>query len=96
LYLLANSRQVGSAATDAELKKLKKYQDISAGVDFIPVAIESSGVSVPWNWSRRLDAGFQKSATSHGQLRSYVSGLLWLFNAAMPSALLGHCRSTVQ
>jgi len=36
--------KAGSAATEAELKKLHTYQDISAGVDFIPVAIESSGV----------------------------------------------------
>jgi len=43
-YVQANSRKAGSAATGAELKKLKKYQDISAGVDFIPVAIDSSGV----------------------------------------------------
>jgi len=43
-YVLANSRKVDSAATEAELKKLQKYQEISAGVGFIPVAIESSGV----------------------------------------------------
>jgi len=43
-YVLANSRKAGSAATEAELKKLHKCQDISTSVDFIPVAIESSGV----------------------------------------------------
>jgi len=92
-YVQANSRKAGSAATGAELKKLQKYQDISAGVDFIPVAMGSSGV---WGQhatelaSRRLDECFQKSATNHGQHRSCVSGLLWLFNAAVPPALLGH------
>jgi len=97
-YVQANSRKVGSAATGAELKKLQKYQDICAGVDFIPVAIRhlAFGVSMSWNLSRRLDAGFQQSATNHGQHHSGVSGLQWLFNAAMPPALLGHCRSTVQ
>jgi len=40
----ANSTNAGSAATGAELKKFQNYQDISAGVDFISVAIESSGV----------------------------------------------------
>jgi len=43
-YVQANSRKAGSAATAAELKKLQKYQDIFASVDFIPVVIESSGV----------------------------------------------------
>jgi len=44
MYVQANSRKAGSAVTGAELKKLQKYQDICAGVDFIPVAIKSSGV----------------------------------------------------
>jgi len=43
-YVLANSGKAGLAATEAELKKLQKYQYISAGLDFIPVAIESAGV----------------------------------------------------
>jgi len=98
---MGENANFGSAATGAELKKRQKYQDICAGIDFIPGAIESSGiwdsaVSMLWNWSRRLDAGFQKSATNHGEHRSFVSSLLWLFNAAMPPALLGRCRSTVQ
>ena len=40
----ASSTQAGSAAAAAELKKLQKYADIIAGVDFVPVAIETSGV----------------------------------------------------
>jgi len=44
--VVANSRKAGSAATGAELKNLQKYQDISTGVDFIPVAIETSSVWV--------------------------------------------------
>jgi len=42
--VLTNSRKAFSAGTEAELKKLHKYQDISTSVDFIPVTIESSGV----------------------------------------------------
>jgi len=41
---IANSRKAGSAATEAELNKLQKFRDISTDVDFIPIAIESSGV----------------------------------------------------
>jgi len=44
ITVIANSRKASSAATEAELNKLLKYQDISAGVDFIPVAVESFGV----------------------------------------------------
>lgn len=43
-YVHASSRQAGSAATEAELKKQQKYQDLCAGIDFMPVAIETSGV----------------------------------------------------
>jgi hypothetical protein len=47
-YVQATSRQAGSAATEAELKKIQKYQDLCAGIDFVPVAIETSGV-----WGQR-------------------------------------------
>jgi len=62
----------------------------------LPSSHPAFGVSMPRNLSRRLDANFQKSATNHGQHRSCVSCLLWLYNVAMPPALLEHCRSTVQ
>jgi len=39
-----SSVQAGSAALKAELNKSRKYADIIAGVDFIPFAIETSGV----------------------------------------------------
>ena len=44
VYVQATSRQAGSAAAGAELKKQQKYQDLSVGVDFVPVAIETFGV----------------------------------------------------
>jgi len=39
-----SSVQAGSAAVKAELNKSRMYADIIAGVDFIPFAIEPSGV----------------------------------------------------
>jgi hypothetical protein len=43
-YVQATSRQAGSAAAGAEQKKYLKYGDMSSAVDFVPVAIETSGV----------------------------------------------------
>jgi len=39
-----SSVQAGSAALKVELNKSRNYADIIAGVDFIPFAIETSGV----------------------------------------------------
>jgi len=39
----ACSDEAGSAAANAEIRKCHKYQDIICGVDFVPVAIETSG-----------------------------------------------------
>jgi len=39
-----SSVQAGSAALKAEVNKSRKYVGIMAGVDFIPFAIETSGV----------------------------------------------------
>ena len=38
------SRIAGSAAAGAELKKQQKYSDLNVGIDFVPFAIETSGV----------------------------------------------------
>ena len=43
-HLRANSVQAGSAAAAAESWKVAKYADIISGVDFVSVAIETSGV----------------------------------------------------
>ena len=43
-YVQATSLQAGSAAAGAEQEKLLKYSDMSSVVDFVPVAIETSGV----------------------------------------------------
>ena len=43
-HVSPGSNEAGSAAASAELKKCQKYSDIISGVDFVPVAIETSGV----------------------------------------------------
>ena len=47
-HLVASSNEAGSAAATAEVNKTLKYNDIITGVDFVPVAIETSGV-----WGRQ-------------------------------------------
>ena len=43
-HLRANSVQAGSAAAAAESRKVTKYADIISSINFVPVAIETSGV----------------------------------------------------
>lgn len=43
-HVAAGSNEAGCAAATAERKKCQKYSDIISGVDFVPVAIETSGV----------------------------------------------------
>jgi len=43
-YVQTTSRTAGSAAAGAELKKQQKYNDLNVGIDFVPFAIETSGV----------------------------------------------------
>ena len=43
-HVTAGSNEAGSAAATAERLKCQKYSDIISGVDFVPVAIETSGV----------------------------------------------------
>jgi hypothetical protein len=47
-HVVASSNEAGSAAAVAEVNKTLKYNDIISGVDFVPVAIETSGV-----WGRQ-------------------------------------------
>lgn len=42
-HVTACSDDAGSAAANAEIRKCHKYEDIISGVDFVPVAIETSG-----------------------------------------------------
>ena len=42
-HVTACSDDAGSAAANAEIRKCQKYHDIISGVDFVPVAIETSG-----------------------------------------------------
>jgi hypothetical protein len=43
-HVHSSSTQAGSAAATAERKKQQKYADVITGIDFVPVAIETSGV----------------------------------------------------
>jgi hypothetical protein len=40
----ASSIEAGCVAATSEARKTQNYQDIISGVDFVPVAIETSGV----------------------------------------------------
>ena len=42
-HVQASSTRAGSAAAAAEVQKCQKYADITTGVDFVPVAIVTSG-----------------------------------------------------
>ena len=42
-HIQASSISAGSAAKIAEEKKIAKYSDLPAGIDFVPIAIETSG-----------------------------------------------------
>jgi len=54
--------EAGSAAANAEIRKCHKYQDIICGVDFVPVAIETSGA---WGTSHWSDQGDRSSNRRH-------------------------------
>jgi hypothetical protein len=64
-HVQASSCQAGSAAPAAELLKSQKYADIIAGVDFVPVAIETSGVWGEQAVSLLKEVGRRICAVSH-------------------------------
>jgi len=84
---LTSCRKADSAAKGAELKKLQKNQDISAGVDFIPVAIESSGV-----WDQHA----MELVSEMGRRLSEISHEPWSTLFLRQRLAVGNCRSTVQ
>jgi hypothetical protein len=43
-HIHSSSMQAGSAAATEESKNSKKYADVTAGIDFVPVVIETSGI----------------------------------------------------
>ena len=64
-HVQSGSTHAGSAAAAAEYKKSQKYADIINGVDFVPVAIETSGV-----WGQQAlhlvsDIGRRIAAVTH-------------------------------
>jgi len=64
-HLRANSVQAGSAAAVAESQKVAKYDDIISGVDFVPVAIETSGVWGEQTLGFIRDLGRRIAAVTH-------------------------------
>ena len=64
-YVQATSRQAGSAAAGAEVKKQQKYEDLNAGVDFVPFAIETSGVWGEQAMERVLEIGRRIAEVNH-------------------------------
>lgn len=64
-HVSASSTGAGSAAASAESAKLQKYTDIISGVDFVPFAIETSGVWGEEASSLVNDIGRRISAVTH-------------------------------
>jgi len=92
-YAQANSRKAGSAATEAELKKPQKFQDISNLVRALtsfqsPSSHPEFGSACHGTGLGDWTPAFRSQPRTTVNI---VSGLLWLFNAAMPPVLLGHC-----
>jgi len=64
-HVTACSDGAGSAAANGEIRKCHEYQDIICGVDFVPVAIETSGA-----WGKRAiglikEIGCRKAAITY-------------------------------
>ena len=86
-HIQASSTQAGSAAATAEAKKKTKYSSIIGGVDFVPVAIETSGVwgedarMLVTDLGRRLTA-INKDNRSTSFLRQRISVAIQRGNSA--------------
>jgi len=77
-HVQASSVAPGSAAQDAETRKTTKYADICRGIDFVPVAIETSGVWGKEGWALVKELGrrisvVKKEARSTVWLRQRIS-----------------------
>ena len=81
------------------MKKQQKYQDLNAGVDSVPFAIETSGVwgeqamELVAEIGRRI-AEVNRDPRSTSFLTSCVSESPWQFKKEMLPASMGHCRPT--
>ena len=64
-HLQSSSSQAGSAAATAELTKRQKYADIINSVEFVPVAIETSGVWGKEAWDLVADVGRRIATVTH-------------------------------
>jgi hypothetical protein len=64
-HVVASGLQAGSAAATAEEKKSSKYSDLISGVDFVPFAIETSGVWGEQALSLVNEVGRRIAAVTH-------------------------------
>jgi hypothetical protein len=64
-HVQSSSTQAGSAAAAAESKKTQKYADIINSVDFVPVAIETSGAWGQHAMDLVSDIGRRLAAVTH-------------------------------
>jgi len=89
-----SSVQAGSAALKAKLNKSPKYADIIVCVDFIPFAIEISGV-----WGvQTMEIGRRLTSTTHEPrsitfLRQRIS--MAVMRGKTPNAFWGHSSHTI-
>jgi len=61
----------GSAADEAEARKTTKYTDICRGIDFVPVAIETSGVWGKKGWALVKEFG-RRISVAKNETRSAI------------------------
>ena len=69
----ASSVASGSAAENAEARKTTKYADTCRGIDFVPVAIETSGVWGKEGWALVKELGRRISV-----VKKEVRATIWL------------------
>ena len=102
MVVINSSVESGSAADEAEVRKATKYTDICRGIDFVPVAIETSGVWGKKGWAlvkelgRRISVA-KKETRSAIWLRQRISlaiqrgnsfSVLAMHNVAMSDAII--------
>ena len=78
------------------MKKQQKYQDVNAGVDFVPFAIETSGVWGEQAMELVTEIGRRIAEVNHDPcstsfLCQRISGAV---QEEMLPASMGHCRPT--
>jgi hypothetical protein len=94
-HVLACSKQAGSAASASEVAKCTKYADLFSGIDFVPAAIETSGVWGVHGLALVRELGRRIAAITHDSrspsfLRQRLSVAIQRGNAFCVLATHGH------